>query len=50
MQLVSGLVWKQGYAEYLEANPASKFEEDTLKDILKEALKDFEDRNKQCRE
>lgn len=40
-QLVPGKVWKMVYDQFLREHPGSKFQEDTLKDKLRETLKEL---------
>ena len=40
-QLVPGKVWKLVYEQFLREHPGSKFVEDTLKDKLREILKEL---------
>ena len=40
-QLVLGKVWKLVYEQFLREHPGSKFQEDTLKDRLRETLKEL---------
>ena len=40
-QLVSEKVWKLVYEQFLREHPGSKFAEDTLKDRLRETLKEL---------